>query len=301
MATFHAGGSFIDESGIFGKCGAELFIGNAYRILDLPGNARMAAVSHARESLLQSLQSSVKPERTWNLPWLGDAGWTESDIDDAFERLRNPAQRLVNRLCWFNHQREILAQLTPATLLLVAANWATSPDPEVQHDAALLYLIKAQLDADFTLEPGWPRAIALWRQVQASESYWRGFTVTELAGDFPVKASLNTVYEMRQQLLAFVAAGITNAIERAEAANNAAAIRRGRDLLESLASPADLPPASVLMNGDPPPASEEEPLTYAGAPSHPLPEDTGGASRYLGRQFVCCRRARGYAGGRHPC
>jgi len=207
---------------------------NAYRVLRLPADATASEIYKAAATMNRASALGTANTNAADLPGLGEVPRTESDIRTALDRLKNPEQRLTERLFWFHFPvgaRE--NQDGPLT------QDATRPNPETacRHDNALrglLAALKAGVsDAGVSV---WIQALRAWDRVVSDDDYWSLTLALEERGAFEPPALASEVDSVRGNAVRTAAEGLIAAGRDALARNEAPTVRR---ILETLGELAD--------------------------------------------------------------
>jgi len=208
------------------------FTGNAFHRLGLPGDATARQIAEAAAALQASVQAGKLPASPWDGYWAAPPCRTAFAISEAAALLGKPVDRLLHRLFWFQQGCDVLRQLSPASLPIIASDWAHAADPRRMHDGALLCLIRAQTwDPALRYELRWMQALEYWQRLLASDSYWDFFMAIETQGDYQPCADPSMLRELRLRAMDFILDGLVNTIERAHAVNDRALFERGRRIV----------------------------------------------------------------------
>ncbi len=183
----------------------EWFTQNAYRILGLPGAASQREMRESAEAFQRFFSLGGSRATPWDLPWLGPVERNRQRIHDAMGRLKDPVQRLRERLFWFWEGEEVVARVTVTSARNVATGWRSAPRPAALHDAALLTFVAAILqDPELFDEFLWVEALRGWQQAVAEDDYWETVAATEQAGGFEPSASDEEIAGLRREALSTV-------------------------------------------------------------------------------------------------
>jgi tetratricopeptide (TPR) repeat protein len=215
------------------------FTGNAYRILGVRSDATAGRIVKATEALLRSLSIGEIVRSPWDVPCLGMPPCrTEDAVLEAAAQLTHPVKRLLHRLFWFHQSSDALQGLSPASLPIIASDWAHSTKLERMHDGTLLCLIMAQSgDPELRYELRWTQAMRYWQRVLASDHYWHYFVSIELGGDFHPCAAPAMLQEFRKNALDFAMESLVDTIEHADASRDKELYARGVRIVRHLEFP----------------------------------------------------------------
>ncbi|MHB0935719.1 MAG: hypothetical protein ACYDCO_15255 [Armatimonadota bacterium] len=211
------------------------FAGNAFHRLGLPGDASAQQIAEAAAALQAAVQAGTVPASPWDGYWSAPPCRTAAALREAAALLGKPVDRLLHRLFWFQQGRDVLRQLSPASLPIVASDWAHAADPRRRHDGALLCLIRAQAwDPALRYESRWMQALEYWQRLLASDDYWADFAAIEAAGAHAPSAGPELLQQIRQQAMDFILDTLMQTIECAHAVNDRALFARGRRIIRNL-------------------------------------------------------------------
>ena len=183
---------------------------NAYRILGLPTNAGPAQVHAAAASLRRAASLGIERGLENDLPERGAARRTEADIRAAVGRLENPAQRLHDRLFWFNQ-----------TTSSPSAERCTAHDAAAAHDEALRSLLVAlKAGGDDVAPTLWTDAIRAWHAAVSKDDYWDVFQQIELEADFEPAALPSEIDALRGRATSIAGAPLVSLGRAAQDAGN---------------------------------------------------------------------------------
>lgn len=172
---------------------------NAYRILGLPATATQAEIIAAGNAMRRTVKLDKPVNTPWDFPLVGKLNVSVTDINDALDRLNDPARRVIERLFWFHTGSDKLDEATQQSYYFIADE--SSLDI---HDAASLRLAGAlTFDTTFEYISRWQRIIRDWQLATQSEEYWETFRKAELAGDFD-RSALADIAATREQALQYL-------------------------------------------------------------------------------------------------
>jgi hypothetical protein len=156
---------------------------NAYRILGVAVRAGPKDVHEAAAALRRSASLNMLKPLATDPPALKSPDRNEANIRAAVGRLENPAQRLQDRLFWFNGG---------------ASGEGMPGDPAIAHDAALQKLIgAAQAGLTNSAIDLWAEALMAWNAALADEAFWDWFEGAEIEADFEPPALPSEVDALR--------------------------------------------------------------------------------------------------------
>lgn len=183
---------------------------NAYRILGLPANAGPAQVHAAAASLRRAASLGIERILENDPPELAAPRRMEADIRAAVGRLENPAQRLQDRLFWFNR-----------TTSLTGVEQGTTQDAAEAHDKALRSLLVAlKAGVDDAGPKLWTHAIRDWHAAVANDDYWDAFQQIELEADFEPAALPSEIDALRGRSTSIAAAPLVSLGRTAQETGN---------------------------------------------------------------------------------
>ena len=140
---------------------------NPYRILRLSSDAPLSEIHKSAASLRREARLGIGETNATDVPFLGQACRTETDIRAAVGRLENPEQRLKDRLFWFH---AVLPNIAAPTVVPEPVDAETAG---IRHDNALRALINAiHSDLDDAGVRLWVDALRAWHQVISDDNYW---------------------------------------------------------------------------------------------------------------------------------
>lgn len=210
------------------------FTGNAFHRLGIPGDASARRITEAAAALQASVRAGKVPASPWDGYWSAPPCRTAFAISEAAALLGKPVDRILHRLFWFQQGSAVLCQLTPASLPIVASDWAHAADPRRMHDGTLLCLIRAQTwDPALRHESRWMQALEYWQRLLASDAYWDMFTAIEMQGEYQPCAEPELLQELRQRAMDFILDGLVQTVERAHACRDMALFERGRRIVRN--------------------------------------------------------------------
>ena len=178
---------------------------NAYRVLVASAKATGSEIQKASSALRRTAKLGVAPKSEDEVTILGDVSRHESDIQAALARIKNPPQRLKDRLFWFHVTPKVLDSTTVSKLLQKFQN-----DPEaaiaLQHDQSLHQLISAiNCPLDAAGIERWIDALQTWNQVIANDHYWSLTVSLEERGDFEPAALPSEIESLHERAVELAA------------------------------------------------------------------------------------------------
>ena len=199
---------------------------NAYRMLGLPASASAVSIRNAVQSLKRSMKLGDNLQRPWQFPFLGEFARSENALRECESRLKNPRQRLRERLFWF-HEGDFWSEIWQDALANKAVDFHTARYAAFTHDNALFSLtITAIQDPGFCDEERWIRALSAWAAVEQDKEYWDTLRQAETDGEFEPAASESELDELRRELPRLVCESLADGARRALVAGEDATCMR---------------------------------------------------------------------------
>jgi len=209
---------------------------NAYRILKVSAKAAASEIQKASAALRRTAKLGLAPKSDDDPKNLGEISRSEADIQAALARIKNPSQRLKDRLFWFHVTSKQLDAPTVSKLLQTFQN-----DPEagvaLRHDQSLHKLIStinSPLDAA-GLEC-WIEALQAWNQVISDDHYWSLIVSLEERGDFEPAALPSEIDSLRERAVESAAEALLVGARNAFAHNEWKTVRAILVALERLSN-----------------------------------------------------------------
>jgi hypothetical protein len=223
--------------------GPDIYRQNAFRLTGLAVTATNRDIRRRGEQLQVAAQFGADAGAAGGtvLPLPEPPGTTA--VQQALERLREPAQRLVDELFWIWPARgsgpdEAIAALRrgdqDGALRIWGGQVATGPERAISvHNVAVLLHVRA-LDDTAVNQMLWQRAVEYWRAVHVDEAFW-GLLQARIAELADPRLTSATAGELRAGLLEAVASINAKLAVRAArdnlAADAAAHVALVRDVL----------------------------------------------------------------------
>jgi hypothetical protein len=209
---------------------------NAYRILGASAKATGSEIQKVSAALRRTAKLGLAPKSDDAVKTLGEISRSEADIQGALARIKNPSQRLTDRLFWFHVTSKQLDAPTASKLLQTFQN-----DPEatvaLRHDQSLhklLSAINSPLDAA-GLEL-WVDALQAWNKVITDDNYWSLIISLEERGDFEPAALPSEIDSLRERAVELAAEALLVGARNAFARNEWKTVRGILATLEKLSN-----------------------------------------------------------------
>jgi len=198
---------------------------NSYRVLRISGSSNRSQIYSAATSMKRAAMLGVTGTTEDDQVQLGEVPRTEADIRTAIGRLENPAQRLSERLFWFNLPTKAESSGSgtyPSTPLDAKAEEILG-----KHDNALRGIFSA-LGATLD-DPGielWVQSLQGWHKIVSNDDYWAFSMTLEEEGGFEPAALPSEIETLRGNAVSLAAESLLAAARDALVRNDALTFKR---------------------------------------------------------------------------
>jgi hypothetical protein len=218
------------------RSGIHRFTENSFRLLGLTASATRLDVEAAQSTLLRAAKLGKQSKLSMQLSGLGPVDASESAIADAAGRLRVPAQRLFERLFWFNDASA--AQAAAASVRLDGRSNMPAVTNQALHDSAVAGLLAGlKLDSAFENAAHWVSTIDLWVRLNDDPDYWDRLLHDDICAGFEPPASRDEIESIRGSALRLALDDLRSAAARAAQHPSDQIAIRAIHLLQSSAIP----------------------------------------------------------------
>lgn len=172
-------------------CTEDVYRKNAFHILGLPTNATLKQIRHRQEDLEAAKSLGKKNWYQEFRHWLGAEIPSESNVDEAFESLKDPTQRIVSEFFWVwpdESDESVASDFLCGRRNEAIAKWCSASDAFgvkrliAKHNLAVVYqalaiegerqVLEGKEISKSEIDDYWQKSFVHWEELAADDDFW---------------------------------------------------------------------------------------------------------------------------------